>query len=231
MATDPLWAKAQLDPSVLAGKGGLRDAIIRAANAYGDPSSLFARQPGVDPATGQPYQTIAEQYGIDQNAVSGAATNPYSTLHQLGDTLTSDRHNIVGSLAGRGLEFGGAMAASQAHETNAAGQRNYAAQQGLQGTLGGIGQQYVGLITGAYQKLMDQAAADPAIPAQPAPDVPAAPAPPAAPVAPPVNGLGQPWVDPGARENIVQPPPAPGPKVIAAKQLAGQAKRGFQGAA
>lgn len=235
MAATPaeLWAKAQLDPSVLAGKGGLRDALIRAVTGYGDASSIFARQPGVDPSTGKPYQTLAEQYGIDQNAVSGAASNPYSTLHGLADQSTSNRHNIVGGLASRGLEFGGAMAASQAHETQQAGQRNYAAEQGLQGALGGIGQQYTGLITGAYNTLMQQAANDPAIPAAPAPApeaaAPEAPAPAAAAAPPPMNGLGQPWIDPGARENLVQPPPAPTPKALSAAQLAAQAKRGFQG--
>lgn len=229
---DPLWAKALLDPSVLAGMGPLRDKTIRALLGYGDASSIFARPAGVDPSTGQPYQTIAEQYGIDENAVSGAATNPYSTLSGLRQQLTTDRHNITNTAAAHNAEFSGAHVAAQMKENADAEQRNYNAQQGLASTMGEIGSQRTGIVSGAYQAMMGRAATDPTIPAAPA--EPAAPAAAAAPpiataAPPPVNGLGQPWVDPGARENLVQPPPAPAPNVVAANLIKKQAARGFIG--
>lgn len=209
---DPLWDKAQLDPSVLAGKGGLRNALLQAFIANGDTSALTPE--------------LMQQWGISAADVAPAATNPYSTMRQNADTLASDRHDTTAAMAARGLEYSGANAAAQEHATAAGGLRNYQAQQGLQSTLGSVAQQYTGLIQGAYQTLMGQAATDPTIPAAPA--APAAPVAPA-PAAPSLNGLGTPYVDPGARETFTQPPPAPGPKIVAGAQLAAQAKRGFVG--
>lgn len=176
MAIDPLWAQAQLQPDYLAGQSGLRQAIINAIVANGGDGGIFAQPTGIDPTTGQPFQSIAQQYGIGQQDIAGAATNPYSAMRANAQTTESDRHDIVQGLAGKGLEFSGAMGAGQAHETNADAARNYATNQSLQSTLAGIGQQRVGLIQGAYQSLMNKAAVDPTIPAAPAAPAPAIPA-------------------------------------------------------
>jgi hypothetical protein len=210
---DPLWDKAQLDPSYLAGHAGLRAALINAALNYGDASSIFATRPD--------GTSLASDYGITSNDVSGAATNPYSQLQQNKNTLAGDQQSILGGNAAHGAEFSGVEAAMQAKELAAGQARNYAAGQGLAGTLSGIQSQNTGLITGAYQNLMNQAANDPTIPAVPAVAAPAAPAAPAA-APPPLTSTTAPgdnYFNPLAPQNkqsnvaLIKPPKLVMPKV------------------
>jgi hypothetical protein len=197
---------------------GLRAALIAAANQYGDASSIFASPGGTDPNTGLPYQSLADQYGIGYNDVSGAATNPYSALTQNANKLSGDQTTILGGNAAHGAEFSGVEAAMQAREQAAGAARNYAAQQGLAGTLASIGQQRANLISGAYSTLMGQAANDPTIPATPAVAAPAAPAAPAPPLTP-TTAPGGNYFNPNAPQNrqsnvgLLKPPKLVMPKV------------------
>jgi hypothetical protein len=219
MATpEEIWARAQLDPSYLAAHGGNAKALQDLILNYGSSSALSPE--------------LAGQYGIQPGQVSAADQNPYSVQAQLGKLLSGDQYGITNNANAHGALYSGAHQAQQLHEIGNAGQRNYNAQQTLAQQIAGITGNDTNALTGAFGRLSDQALNTP-VP-QPAPvAIPdaVAPAAPAAPAAPPLNGLGQPWIDPGARENMVQPPPAPTPKVIAAKQIVGQAARGFQGSA
>ncbi len=209
------WAQAQLDPSYIAQHGGLSNQLKQLILNYGSSGAL-----STDEAT---------NYQINPGDISGADTNPYSIQANLRQQLSGDQYGITNNANAHGALYSGAHAAMQAHELQNAGQRNYSALQTLQGQIGGIDQQNTNALTGAYGTLAQSALNDPTIPA--APISPSAPgvAPPAVAAPPPVNGLGTPWVDPGARENLVQPPPAPLPKVVAAKQIVGAANRGFIG--
>lgn len=212
---DPLWDKAQLDPTYIAGHAGLRNSMLQAFLANGDTSMLTPE--------------LMSQWGISQADIAPAAINPYSAKAGLERTLGTNQGQIRTGVVGRGLERSGAHAVLQAREIQNANQRNYASQQGLLSTINGIGQQNTDLITGAYRTLMGQAAADPTIPAAPAPAPVPAPAAAPAPAGPALNGLGTPYIDPGQRESLVQPIATPTVKALTAAQLAAQAKRGFQG--
>lgn len=196
---DPLWDKASLDPSVIAGKGGLRNTLLQAFLQNGDTSMLTPE--------------MMAQWGITAADIAPAATNPYSQKALLGQQLAQDQGQIRQTAQSHGAQFSGAHAAAQAREVRDANQRNYASQQGLLGTLNTVGTQYTDLITGAYKTLMGQAATDPTIPAAP---VAPAPAPAPAPVAPSpaLNGLGNPYVNPGPRESLIQPPKIKVPKPV-----------------
>lgn len=202
--TDPnaLWAQALNDPSVTSGKSALTRALINAATAYGDSSSLFAPSGATDPSTGLPT-TLAALYGIRAGDVSAAPTNPYSTLAQLGQQTQKDTGTIENNMAGRGLEFSGAHAASQQSEANADQLRRYGAQQGLQSTISNIGSQYSGLISGAYGTLMNAALADPTIPAAPVP---------APNMVPPAPTPGQTYLPGGGVTGPAAPAASPGPR-------------------
>lgn len=191
-----LWGQAASDSSVVAGKSGLKNALINAALNYGDASSLFAPGSATDPATGLPT-TLAALYGIQQSDVAAASQNPDSTIALNGQTTTKDNQTNENNVAARGLEFSGAKAALDQNEAQAAQARNYTAQQGLGSTISGINQQYGGLITGAYNTLMTNALNDPTIPAAAPPpsDAGAAPLPPISTIGP-TNFTGDPRTGP-----------------------------------
>lgn len=218
MSVDPndkYWTQALGDPSVTAATGSARKQLIALLMGFGDPSQLTADQ--------------RTTYGITDNDLSGAATNPYSTQMNLAKQLSGNQYGIQNNNNAHGTLFSGVHAAQQAGELQAGGQRNYDAQRSLASQLAGIDDTRTQAITNAYGRISTNEALKP-LPIPAVPDAP--PAPPAGPppqAGPAVNGLGTPWVDPGQRENLVQPPPNPTPKVKTAAQIAAQAKRGFIG--
>lgn len=212
MAVDPatIWAQTQTsDPAYLAAHANNRAALIAALAGYGDPTSAFA--------TGANGQSLASQYGIGQNDVSGAATNPYSTLALLKQQLAGDQTGIQNTANAHGLLSSGANVAATGHEVQTGQQRNYTAEQALRNQIAGITGNDTTALTGAFNNDYANALADQTVPVTPAavaPDVAAPAAPAAAPIvaAPVLNnpiaiGGGVPYHTPGAPQ--IKAPPKP----------------------
>lgn len=204
MAAADYWSQAQTDPAYIAAHGGNRQSLVNLMTGYGDASQLFARPPGLDPATGQPYKTLAEQYGIGQNDVSAAAGNPYSTQAQLAQQLSGDRYGITNTAAAHGAEFSGANVAAQAHENQNAGQRNFNAQQALTQQIAGITGNDLTSLTGAYNTITTNQLNTPV--------APVAPQLPAPNMIPPQPDPGQTYLPGGGVTGPAAPAASPGPR-------------------
>jgi hypothetical protein len=157
MAIDPS------DPYFLQ-HGALAKQLQALINQYGDSSALTPQ-----------YQ---QEFGLGAGDVSGATGNPYSTLAQLKQQLEGDQTGIQNTANSHGALFSGANAAATQHEIQAAGQRNYNAQQALQQQLSGLQTTDLGNLTDATGRAAQAALNDQTLAPVPAP-APAAPAAPA----------------------------------------------------
>jgi hypothetical protein len=128
MAIDPS------DPYFLQ-HGALAKQLQALINQYGDSFALTPQ-----------YQ---QEFGLGAGDVSTATGNPYSTLAQLRQQLTTNQGQIQNTANSHGALYSGANAAATQHEIQAAGQRNYNAQQQLQAQLSGLQTTDLGNLTDA----------------------------------------------------------------------------------
>lgn len=193
MAAADYYSQAILDPGYLGQHGLDAKSIIQLILGSGNAANLSPE--------------LAQQYGITPDQVSAANQNPYGTKQSLEHTLSGNQYGITNNAQAHGALYSGAHAAAQLHELQNAGQRNYDATTDLASRIAGIGQQDTNALTGAYTGIANAALNTPT----PPPAVPGVAPPPAG--APALNGLGTPYVDPGARESFTQPVPIKPPKL------------------
>jgi hypothetical protein len=157
------WAQAQIDPSYQATKGGLTKSLIQQILGYGDSSALAPEE--------------ASLYGITPNQTAAADQNPYSTVQQLAQQLSSNQYGIGNAANSRGLSDSGALVASQQHENQQGAQRNYNALQALQTQISGIDAKNTQGLSDAYGVIATNAANTPTpFPVVPDTSTPASPA-------------------------------------------------------
>jgi hypothetical protein len=144
------WAQAQIDPSYQATKGGLTKSLIQQILGYGDSSALAPEE--------------ASLYGITPNQTAAADQNPYSTVHQLAQQLSSNQYGIGNAANSRGLSDSGALVAAQGHENQQGAQRSYNALQALQQQISGIDAKNTQGLTDAYGAIATNAANTPTVP-------------------------------------------------------------------
>jgi hypothetical protein len=130
-------------------------------NQYGDSSALTPQ-----------YQ---QEFGLGAGDVSTASGNPYSTLAQLRQQLTTNQGNIQNTANAHGALISGANAAATQHEIQNAGLRNYNAAQALGAQLGGLQMTDLSNLTDATGRAAAAAAANQAL--APAPAAAPTPAP------------------------------------------------------